>query len=228
MDNRVILSLDNIFKEYQKNKDNRVSVINGISLNVYRGEFLAIVGRSGSGKTTLMQIMSGLLAPSSGQVYYNGENINSLSEKEKAKFRNEKMGFVFQNFFVEKNFTAFENIELPLLLKNYSKEERQQKITKVLKLVELEHRKEHTPKEMSGGETQRLCIARALVNEPEIIFADEPTGQLDFSTSQNIMKIFTELKNQDKTIVMVTHNEEDAKKYADRIVRICDGRICEE
>lgn len=228
MDNRVILSLDNIFKEYQKNKDNRVSVINGISLNVYRGEFLAIVGRSGSGKTTLMQIMSGLLAPSSGQVYYNGENINSLSEKEKAKFRNEKMGFVFQNFFVEKNFTAFENIELPLLLKNYSKEERQQKITKVLKLVELEHRKEHTPKEMSGGETQRLCIARALVNEPEIIFADEPTGQLDFSTSQNIMKIFTELKKQDKTIVMVTHNEEDAKKYADRIVRICDGRICEE
>ncbi len=228
MDNRVILSLDNIFKEYQKNKDNRVSVINGISLNVYRGEFLAIIGRSGSGKTTLMQIMSGLLAPSSGQVYYNGENINSLSEKEKAKFRNEKMGFVFQNFFVEKNFTAFENIELPLLLKNYSKEERQQKITKVLKLVELEHRKEHTPKEMSGGETQRLCIARALVNEPEIIFADEPTGQLDFSTSQNIMRIFTELKKQDKTIVMVTHNEEDAKKYADRIVRICDGRICEE
>lgn len=228
MDNRVILSLDNIFKEYQKNKDNRVSVINGISLNVYKGEFLAIVGRSGSGKTTLMQIMSGLLAPSSGQVYYNGENINSLSEKEKAKFRNEKMGFVFQNFFVEKNFTAFENIELPLLLKNYSKEERQQKITKVLELVELQHRKEHTPKEMSGGETQRLCIARALVNEPEIIFADEPTGQLDFSTSQNIMRIFTELKKQDKTIVMVTHNEEDAKKYADRIVRICDGRICEE
>jgi ABC superfamily ATP binding cassette transporter, ABC protein len=228
MDNRVILSLDNIFKEYQKNKDNRVSVINGISLNIYRGEFLAIVGRSGSGKTTLMQIMSGLLAPSSGQVYYNGENINGLSEKEKAKFRNEKMGFVFQNFFVEKNFTAFENIELPLLLKNYSKEERQQKITKVLELVELEHRKEHTPKEMSGGETQRLCIARALVNEPEIIFADEPTGQLDFSTSQNIMRIFTELKKQDKTIVMVTHNEEDAKKYADRIVRICDGRICEE
>lgn len=228
MDNRVILSLDNIFKEYQKNKDNRVSVINGISLNIYRGEFLAIVGRSGSGKTTLMQIMSGLLAPSSGQVYYNGENINGLSEKEKAKFRNEKMVFVFQNFFVEKNFTAFENIELPLLLKNYSKEERQQKITKVLELVELEHRKEHTPKEMSGGETQRLCIARALVNEPEIIFADEPTGQLDFSTSQNIMRIFTELKKQDKTIVMVTHNEEDAKKYADRIVRICDGRICEE
>ena len=228
MDNRVILSLDNIFKEYQKNKDNRVSVINGISLNIYRGEFLAIVGRSGSGKTTLMQIMSGLLAPSSGQVYYNGENINGLSEKEKAKFRNEKMGFVFQNFFVEKNFTAFENIELPLLLKNYSKAERQQKITKVLELVELEHRKEHTPKEMSGGETQRLCIARALVNEPEIIFADEPTGQLDFSTSQNIMRIFTELKKQDKTIVMVTHNEEDAKKYADRIVRICDGRICEE
>ena len=222
----IAISVDNLYKEYIVNKDVHIPVINGINLEIQEGEFLAIVGRSGSGKSTLMQLMSGILVPTKGDIYYKGKNINILNSKERARFRNREIGFIFQSFFVEKNLTAYENVEIPLLLQEKNKHQRKQKIEEALKVVGLEKRMKHKPVELSGGEIQRLCTARALVTNPSIIFADEPTGQLDSTTAEEIMKLFLKLKQDNKTIIMVTHNEEDAKKYADRIIRIQDGKIC--
>ncbi len=224
--NDIVISAENLQKEYRKSKDYKVPVITGIDLEIAEGEFVAVVGRSGSGKSTLMQLLSGIILPTKGNVYYRGKNINNLSNKERAEFRNREIGFVFQSFFVEKNLTTYENVEIPLLLQENDKNKRAERIDKVLEVVGLENRKKHKPKEMSGGEIQRMCIARALVTNPQVIFADEPTGQLDYATSETVMELFQKMNQEKKTIIMVTHNEADAKKYADRIIRIQDGRIC--
>ncbi|MCR5584617.1 MAG: ABC transporter ATP-binding protein [Lachnospiraceae bacterium] len=228
MENKIIIRTENLHKDFILNKESKVSAIGGIDLNIEQGEFVAIVGRSGSGKSTLMQLLSGIILPTQGDVYYRNTNLNKLSNKERAAFRNKEIGFVFQSFFVEKNLTAYENVEIPLLIQDIDKKERERRIELALSQVGLSKRKDHKPREMSGGEIQRVCIARAMVTDPEVIFADEPTGQLDFATSEIIMELFTKMKNENKTVIMVTHNETDARKYADRLIRIQDGKITSE
>lgn len=201
-----------------------VVALNNVSLNIDKGEFVAIVGPSGSGKSTIMHIIGGLDSPTEGHVYFDNKDISKYKDKEKAKFRNSEIGFVFQAFNLENTQTALENVMMPLIFSGSSKKNRKSKAGKALELVELGHLKNHKPNEMSGGQRQRVSIARALVNDPKIIFADEPTGNLDSKTGENIMSLFKDLNNQGYTIIMVTHNMEEAEK-AKRVVRIKDGNI---
>ena len=201
-----------------------VVALNNVSLNIDKGEFVAIVGPSGSGKSTIMHIIGGLDSPTEGHVYFDNKDISKYKDKEKAKFRNSEIGFVFQAFNLENTQTALENVMMPLIFSGSSKKNRKSKAGKALELVELGHLKNHKPNEMSGGQRQRVSIARALVNDPKIIFADEPTGNLDSKTGENIMNLFKDLNNQGYTIIMVTHNMEEAEK-AKRVVRIKDGNI---
>ncbi len=212
-------------KEYKRGKRNNVHVINNVNIEIKKGEFISILGRSGSGKTTLIQLLSGLLLPTKGEVLFDGKQLSSMREKERARFRNKNIGFVFQSFYIEKNFNAYDNVLFPLLITDLSNAERKERVEQAIEMVDLKNRITHRPTEMSGGEIQRLCIARAIVNEPDIIFADEPTGQLDSQTSKCIMELFKKLNECGKTLVMVTHNEKDAMEYSDNVVRICDGKI---
>ena len=216
-----MIEVKNVTKIYKMGKETVVA-LNNVSLNIDKGEFVAIVGPSGSGKSTIMHIIGGLDSPTEGHVYFDNKDISKYKDKEKAKFRNSEIGFVFQAFNLENTQTALENVMMPLIFSGSSKKNR--KAGKALELVELGHLKNHKPNEMSGGQRQRVSIARALVNDPKIIFADEPTGNLDSKTGENIMNLFKDLNNQGYTIIMVTHNMEEAEK-AKRVVRIKDGNI---
>ena len=218
-----MIEVKNVNKIYKMGKETVVA-LNNVSLNIDKGEFVAIVGPSGSGKSTIMHIIGGLDSPTEGHVYFDNKDISKYKDKEKAKFRNSEIGFVFQAFNLENTQTALENVMMPLIFSGSSKKNRKSKAGKALELVELGHLKNHKPNEMSGGQRQRVSIARALVNDPKIIFADEPTGNLDSKTGENIMNLFKDLNNQGYTIIMVTHNMEEAKK-AKRVVRIKDGNI---
>lgn len=227
MDNNLLVG-KSLYKEYEFGKSVKVFAVNGIDIDIKRGEFLSLLGRSGSGKTTLLQLLSGIVSPTRGQVFYDKKELSVMREKERALFRNQNIGFVFQSFYVEKKFSAFDNVLFPLLITNTSKIERKERVENVMEMVGLSDRMMHKPIEMSGGELQRLCIARALVNDPDIIFADEPTGQLDSQTALQIMKLFEKLNEYGKTMVMVTHNEVDAMQYSSRIIRINDGKVVDE
>lgn len=218
-----MIEVKNVTKIYKMGKETVVA-LNNVSLNIDKGEFVAIVGPSGSGKSTIMHIIGGLDSPTEGHVYFDNKDISKYKDKEKAKFRNSEIGFVFQAFNLENTQTALENVMMPIIFSGSSKKNRKSKAGKALELVELGHLKNHKPNEMSGGQRQRVSIARALVNDPKIIFADEPTGNLDSKTGENIMNLFKDLNNQGYTIIMVTHNMEEAKK-AKRVVRIKDGNI---
>ncbi|CUO07301.1 MAG: ABC transporter ATP-binding protein [Sarcina ventriculi] len=218
-----MIEVKNVTKIYKMGKETVVA-LNNVSLNIDKGEFVAIVGPSGSGKSTIMHIIGGLDSPTEGHVYFDNKDISKYKDKEKAKFRNSEIGFVFQAFNLENTQTALENVMMPLIFSGSSKKNRKSKAGKALELVELGHLKNHKPNEMSGGQRQRVSIARALVNDPKIIFADEPTGNLDSKTGENIMSLFKDLNNQGYTIIMVTHNMEEAEK-AKRVVRIKDGNI---
>ena len=218
-----MIAVKNVTKIYKMGKETVVA-LNNVSLNIDKGEFVAIVGPSGSGKSTIMHIIGGLDSPTEGHVYFDNKDISKYKDKEKAKFRNSEIGFVFQAFNLENTQTALENVMMPLIFSGSSKKNRKSKAGKALELVELGHLKNHKPNEMSGGQRQRVSIARALVNDPKIIFADEPTGNLDSKTGENIMNLFKDLNNQGYTIIMVTHNMEEAEK-AKRVVRIKDGNI---
>lgn len=218
-----MIEVKNVTKIYKMGKETVVA-LNNVSLNIDKGEFVAIVGPSGSGKSTIMHIIGGLDSPTEGHIYFDNKDISKYKDKEKAKFRNSEIGFVFQAFNLENTQTALENVMMPLIFSGSPKKNRKSKATKALELVELGHLKNHKPNEMSGGQRQRVSIARALVNDPKIIFADEPTGNLDSKTGENIMHLFKELNNQGYTIIMVTHNMEEAEK-AKRVVRIKDGNI---
>ena len=218
-----MIEVKNVTKIYKMGKETVVA-LNNVSLNIDKGEFVAIVGPSGSGKSTIMHIIGGLDSPTEGHVYFDNKDISKYKDKEKAKFRNSEIGFVFQAFNLENTQTALENDMMPLIFSGSSKKNRKSKAGKALELVELGHLKNHKPNEMSGGQRQRVSIARALVNDPKIIFADEPTGNLDSKTGENIMSLFKDLNNQGYTIIMVTHNMEEAEK-AKRVVRIKDGNI---
>jgi putative ABC transport system ATP-binding protein len=201
-----------------------VQALKGISLDVESGEFVSIMGPSGSGKTTLMNIIGCLDSPTSGQYFLNNKAVDDLSDDELAKIRNKEIGFVFQSFHLLARNSALNNVLLPLKYAGTKKEEAYELANKVLKRVGLEDRVNHTPAELSGGQQQRVAIARALVNSPSILFADEPTGNLDTKTGDEVMNLFKELNDNGQTIILITHEDEIAHK-SNRIINIKDGLI---
>lgn len=226
----LVIKLDNIKKIYNaENEEAKVYALKGINLEVKKGEFIAIMGASGSGKSTLMNILGFLDTPTEGEYYLEGEKVNTFSKDELADIRNKKLGFVFQSFNLLSRTTAFDNVKLPLL---YSRprpkdSEISRRVLNALEMVGLKERKNHFPSQLSGGEQQRVAIARALVNNPSIILADEPTGNLDSKRSKEIMDIFTELNKYGITIILVTH-EHDIAEYAKRVIEMRDGNILKD
>jgi len=216
----IILSGTDLSKKYGD-----LEVVKGVSLTIDAGEFVCLVGKSGCGKTTLLSLLSGLEKPTKGRVILNGKEINGASEDVLALFRRENVGFIFQSFNLIPTLSAWENVALPLFPIKMTSEERQRRATELLGKMELGHRIEHLPSALSGGEKQRVAIARALINNPKIIFADEPTGNLDSSTGEAIMGILNKLhKEEGVAILMVTHEDELAKT-ANRLIRMKDGEI---
>lgn len=201
-----------------------VEALKSISINVNKGEYVAFMGPSGSGKSTLMNIIGCLDTPTSGQYILNGHDVSDLTENELAEIRNKEIGFVFQTFNLLPRASSLENVALPLVYAGYGRSEREDRAMKALESVGLGTRAKHKPNELSGGQRQRVAIARALVNDPSIILADEPTGNLDSKTSYDIMHLFQELHDKGNTIIMVTH-EDDIAHYSHRIVRMRDGLI---
>ena len=206
--------------------DERVRALDHATLHIYPHEFVSIIGPSGSGKSTLMNIIGCLDVADGGKYLLDGLPIEAYSENELARIRNQKIGFVFQSFSLIPKLTAEENVELPLIYQKVPRAERQKRVQEALERVKLLHRAKHLPTELSGGQQQRVAIARALVTRPALILADEPTGNLDSKTSQEIMEIFHELHAQGNTIILITHDNEVAKQ-ASRAIHILDGRITE-
>ena len=219
----MIIKTENLTKDYETGTQ-VVSALKGINLSVEKGEFLSIMGPSGSGKTTLMNIIGCLDSPSNGSYYLNNKSVCKLDDDELAKIRTEEIGFVFQSFHLLARNTAFDNVMLPLKYAGVSKEEATKRSNNVLDLVGLSSRSKHTPAELSGGQQQRVAIARALVNQPSILFADEPTGNLDSKTGQDVMNIFKDLNKNGQTIILITH-EDSIAKQSNRIITIMDGLI---
>ena len=218
-----MIEIKEVSKIYNMGKE-KVVALDNVSLNIKKGEYVAIVGPSGSGKSTLMHIIGGLDYPNQGKVIIEGEDISKLADKKLSKYRNEKIGFVFQAFNLENSQTALENVMMPLIFAGIPKKERKKRAQEALNIVGIPQLGNHKPNEMSGGQRQRVSIARALVNNPEIVFADEPTGNLDTKSSESIIKLFEEINAKGYTIIMVTHDMDEAKK-AHRVIRIVDGHI---
>ncbi len=219
-----LIQLKNIHKSYPLDGFD-LEILKGINLEITAGEFVAIMGPSGSGKSTLMNILGCLDTPTSGEYILDGENIEHLSGDQLAEIRNRKIGFVFQGFNLLSRTSAIENVELPMVYAGVTDKEREERAAKALDSVGLHERMHHQPNQLSGGQQQRVAIARAIVNEAPIIFADEPTGNLDTKMSVEIMDLFTKLnKELHRTIILVTH-EEDIALYANRIIKIVDGEI---
>ena len=218
-----IIHLENIRKNYFMGK-NVLEVLKGVSLDINKNEYVALMGPSGSGKSTLMNIIGCLDTPTAGNYILNQQDVSKMEDNSLAEVRNKEIGFVFQQFNLLPRLTALENVALPLVYAGMSKKLRKEKALHVLSMVNLTDRSHHRPNELSGGQSQRVAIARALVNDPAIILADEPTGNLDTKTSYEIMEIFNSIHNGGNTIVLVTH-EEDIANHAHRIVRLRDGVI---
>ena len=219
----MLLEMHNIFKNYPQGRE-IVPVLKDISLNVEEGEYIAIMGPSGSGKTTLMNIIGCLDTPSSGQYLLEGEDISNASEDRLADIRNKYIGFVFQSFYLLPKLTAAENVALPLLYANISKEERKARAIAALESVGLGDRVDFYPNQLSGGQCQRVAIARATVNKPKLLLADEPTGALDSATGRQVMGIFDKLHEEGTTVILITHAIEIAE-YAHKVHRIFDGEL---
>lgn len=219
-----IIEVRNAKKIYRMGKE-RIVAVDDVSFTVKKGEFCCLYGASGSGKSTLLNLMAGIEKLTGGQIMIKGRNIHRMSEKGLAKFRQNTLGFVFQSYNLLNSMTALENVELPLVFKHMNKKRRRRMARQMLINVGLGDRQKHKPTEMSGGQQQRVGIARAFVSNPEIVFADEPTGNLDSKTSKEVMDIIKNMaRANNQTIVMVTHDKELAQ-YADRIIHIFDGRI---
>ena len=219
-----IVRLENVKKDYLLGKV-RVKALKGISLRIEKGEFIAIVGKSGSGKSTLLHIIGCLDKPTSGRVFIKGRDVSKLNDNQLARIRSKIAGFVFQQFNLIPDLTVKENIELPMIFAGIEKDRREKKVEELLNLVELEPRKNFYPNELSGGERQRVAIARALANNPELILADEPTGNLDSEIGNKIISFLERInKKLNKTLVIVTHDKDIAKR-AKKIIEIKDGQI---
>ncbi len=219
-----LIEIKNLKKSYPLG-DSQLLILKGISLEISQGEFVAIMGPSGSGKSTLMNILGCLDKPTSGKYFLDGDDIGKQDNDQLATIRNQKIGFVFQGFNLLSRTSAIENVELPMVYAGVAEEERHRRAAEALKAVGLERRMDHQPNQLSGGQQQRVAIARALVNQAPIIFADEPTGNLDTKTSVEVMELFTKFNRQLKrTIILVTH-EEDIARYSDRIIKVVDGEI---
>lgn len=220
-----IIQVQEVNKEYGKGK-NTVAALKDVNIEIQAGEFVAIVGPSGCGKSTLLHVMAGLEQPTSGRILLDGVDVTLISERDLPKVRMQKIGFVFQSFLLIEDLTAFENVEAVLWPSvEFTKEKQEAKSLEVLREVDMLERRDHFPRQMSGGEQQRIAIARALVNSPPILFCDEPTGNLDSKTGENIMRIISQLnKERNMTVVLVTHNEE-LVKFAKRTLRMKDGVI---
>lgn len=210
-------------KHYQMGSQT-VRALDGVDLTITKNEYVAIMGPSGSGKSTLMNILGCLDVPSEGRYSLNGQSISGMDDDDLADIRNREIGFVFQSFNLLPRYTALENVALPLVYAGVPRKEREQRARKALSEVGLEDRMDHKPNELSGGQRQRVALARALVTRPSIILADEPTGNLDTTTSEDVMRLFGEIHKQGNTIILVTH-EEDIARHAHRIVRMKDGKI---
>lgn len=218
-----LIDITKITKRYQLGEQ-IVYALQGIDLNIEKGEYVALMGPSGSGKSTLMNIIGCLDTPTSGDYWLNGKLVSSMSDAQLSEVRNVEIGFVFQTFNLLNRMTAVENVALPLVYAGVPKKHREERAKEVLQKVGLADRMNHKPNELSGGQRQRVAVARALINNPSILLADEPTGNLDTKTSHEIMALFEEIHNQGNTIVLVTH-EEDIAKHAKRIVRLRDGVV---
>lgn len=225
MEKKVIFEMKDIVKTFYQGTENELEVLHGISLTVHEGEFVSIVGPSGSGKSTLMNIIGALDRQTSGEYILDGVSMDDVDDNKLSKFRNQKIGFVFQTFNLIPRTSALKNVEMPMMYAGVSHKERSAKAKELLKLVEMEDRMGHMPNELSGGQKQRVAIARSMANDPAIILADEPTGALDTYTGHLVMNLFHQLhKEQGKTIVLITHNPELAAE-TERILTIRDGRI---
>ena len=221
-DTKTVISINNISKVYEGPPP--VKALDGVSLNVKEGDLVAIVGQSGSGKSTLLNMIGLLDSVSGGSIEIEGKNISDLTDNELSKFRGEKIGFIFQSFFLLPGLTAQENVAEGLLYQGISRSERLEKAGEVLEQVGLGDRLSHLPKELSGGQQQRVAIARALVQDPAFVLADEPTGNLDKESGINILNILKELNNQGKTVIMITHNQEHANMFK-KVIELVDGKI---
>lgn len=223
MNKEPIIQLTQIRKFYRVGSQ-LVKALQDISLTIYKNEYVALMGASGSGKSTLMNILGCLDTPSHGTYILNSKDVSKLEDNQLAEIRNKEIGFVFQTFNLMPRSTALDNVILPMIYSGYSKKDRTEKAIKVLEQVQLSDRMEHKPNELSGGQRQRVAVARALVNNPSIILADEPTGNLDSKTSIEIMALFEEIHKAGNTVIVVTH-EEDIANHAHRIIRLRDGLI---
>ena len=222
--NKLIIELKNVWKIY-KMGDVEVIALSGLDLSVKKGEFISIMGPSGSGKSTAMNMIGCLDIPTKGSIYLDGKDISKMSESNLAQIRGKKIGFIFQQFNLIPTLTALENVTLPMIFQNIPKSERTEKARKLLNMVGLGDRMDHKPNELSGGQQQRVAIARSLSNNPEVILADEPTGNLDSKTGSTVLDFLKKLHIEEgKTIIMVTHDEDVAKK-ADRIEYLRDGKV---
>lgn len=218
-----MIHLENIKKSYYLGKQ-ELPVLKGISMDIFKNEYVALMGPSGSGKSTLMNILGCLDSPTGGRYILNGKDVSSMPDDDLAAVRNKEIGFVFQQFNLLPRLTAAENVALPLIYSGINKKERTERAEAVLEKVKLSDRMHHKPNELSGGQCQRVAIARALINDPAIILADEPTGNLDSNTSYEIMDILGKIHADGNTIILVTH-EEDISHFAHRVIRLIDGMI---
>ncbi len=225
MEKKVVIDMHGIVKKYYENQPNELEILHGIDLKIYEGEFVAIVGESGSGKSTLMNMIGALDRPTEGNYFLDGEDVSTLSDERLSEIRNQKIGFVFQNFCLIPRTSAVRNVEVPMMYAGIPGKQRREKALELLDMVGMKERASHKPNELSGGQNQRVAIARAMVNDPSLILADEPTGALDSKTGHLVMDIFHKLhKEQHKTIVLITHSQELAKE-TERIITISDGNI---
>lgn len=225
MTKRKIIELKNVHKDYWVGNA-RIKAVDGINLVIREGDFVAIVGPSGSGKSTMMNLVGALDLATKGDIYLDNLNIEHLHESELSQLRGKKIGFVFQTFNLIPTLTALENVMLPMLFQDIPLDERKERAMNLLKELGLEHRLKHLPNELSGGERQRVAVARALANNPEVVLADEPTGNLDSKRSGEIAEMFVKLSKQGKTVILVTHNP-DIANYANKIYKLKDGKIAE-
>ena len=218
-----LIRIRDLGREYQMGEE-RILALQSVTLDIRRNEYVAIMGPSGSGKSTMMNLLGCLDTPTGGEYWLNGQEVSRLSDDQLARVRNREIGFVFQTFNLLPRATALHNVELPLVYAGARGKERRERAAAALARVGLEHRMEHRPNELSGGQRQRVAIARALVNNPSILLADEPTGNLDSVTSEEIMRVFGDLHAAGQTVIMVTH-EPDIAAHAERVVLLRDGRV---